>query len=416
MKSMASAVLAYLLMGLIVLGGQIGRAESEFSFDGQIRLRNEYDLKSTDHDRHSKVFHPLRTRVGLKFEPTDQAFVYVQLQDSRILGDPTSGDISATDNVDLHQAFFEIKDAVFDNMVIRGGRFEINYGNQRVFGSVGWSNIGRSWEGGLVSYRPDNLRMDLFLLKRMERDDNRYDRDFDIFGLYGTIEPANLDLFWFYELNRDSTGFVAKKLKRHNIGFYYFRNYRDFDFTLQGNYQVGEKPPYPLPSETVEDIKAYMIAYEMGYAFYGSVPGRIAAGIDYTSGDDNPHEGEITHYENAYYTAHKFQGYMDYFKDSPEHGLMDIMLRGELEPARRWQALIDIHYFKAAEDYISKADRETLTRDIGVELDLTVIHRSVKGATFTGGFSAFSADEDYSWDGADREIGVWSYLMFTVNF
>ena len=156
-----SVKIAVIFLGVLFIAGAQGDllAKDKFSYDGQIRLRSEYDLKSTAPERHSETFHDLRTRVGLKFEPTRRTLVYVQLQDSRRLGDPSSGDLSSTENVDLHQAYFQIDDAIFDNLQFKAGRFELNYGNQRVFGSVGWHNTGRSWEGGLASYRADKFRI-----------------------------------------------------------------------------------------------------------------------------------------------------------------------------------------------------------------------------------------------------------------
>lgn len=401
---------------MVCLLAATGMAETKFSYDGQLRLRSELDFKSFDALRHGKNFHDLRTRVGLKFEPTDRAFIYVQFQDSRRLGDPASGDLSASDNVDLHQAYFEIHNAIFETLYIRAGRFELNYGNQRVFGSVGWHNIGRSWEGGLLSVRPNNFRLDLFALKRMELNDDGYNRDFDIVGLYGMIAKAHLDLFAFLEYDADTTGYVQAKLKRFNLGGYLRNDYDYIDITVQGNYQLGNMPRGPLPDEQIQDIAAFMINGEVGYLFAGKGGVRLAAGIDYTSGDDGSDSSAYNAYTNAYYTGHAYRGYMDYFISSPTNGLMDIMLRGKGNVHPHWQIKGDVHYFTAAKDYVSLADDTTMTSNIGIEVDLTVVNKSINGATLTGGISVFVADKHFAPDGDDRKTGFWSYLMTTVNF
>ncbi len=416
MKMYRIVVCGLICLAVMAIGAEEILAGDKLSFDGQVRLRNEYDLKSTDAFRHSEVFHDLRTRIGLKFEPTDETMVYIQLQDSRRLGDPSSGELTSTNNVDLHQVYFEISDAVFEGVTIKAGRFELNYGNQRMFGSVGWHNAGRSWEGGLLSYRKEQFRFDFFNLHKMEINDEDYNRDFDIFGLYGKFPKLQFDMFAFYESNADTNFFVQEQLKRFNIGGYYHRKHENIDFNLQAVFQFGEKPRDSLPDVVIQDISAFMFATEAGYNFEGKCKARIAAGFDYSSGDDGKDSTKYEAYTNAYYTGHKFRGYMDKFIPSESYGLVDIMLRGKFSPAKKWTAGADFHYFKAAEDYTSLADDSTQTSDIGIELDFTVASKSIKGATVTGGFSVFFADEHYSPYGDDRKVGTWAYLMTTVNF
>lgn len=404
---------------LLFVGVQDIKADDKLTVDGQIRLRDEIDLKSNDIERHSKVFHDLRTRVGLKFEPTDQTLVYVQLQDSRRLGDPSSGDLGTSENVDLHQAYFEIRNIIKPCLRFKAGRFELNYGNQRVFGSVGWSNTGRSWEGGILSCVCDKGRLDLFSLKKYERNDEDYNRDFDIIGFYMTINKIHLDLFAFYELDADTNGYVQEKLKRYNVGFYFNRDYHAFDFTLQGNYQFGEMPLDTLPDTRIREFSAFMAAAEIGYSFNMPAPARVAAGVDYTSGDEHPNPGQYEAYTNAYYTGHKFRGYMDYFISSPDYGLVDIMFRSKVEPAKRWSARLDFHYFRAAAYYKGYPARrpysDIRTHEIGSEIDLTIENKSIKGVNLTGGFSLFYPIDYWLFRGTGR-TGVWTYLMTTVNF
>ncbi|MCP4569408.1 MAG: alginate export family protein [FCB group bacterium] len=426
MKRPVTILTAVTLTILLGFCGSGLMASDKFSYDGQIRLRGELDLTSTDSSRHAQNFNLLRTRVGLKFEPTDRAFAYVQLQDSRTLGSPGSGDLSATDNVDLHQAYFVIDGAIFSPLLIKAGRFELNYGNQRVFGAVGWHNVGRSWEGGLLSYRGDKFTLDLFNLKKMELDDETYNRDFDIIGLYGKIDQAHLDLFLFYEVDADTNAadtssqpFSQKKLKRFNLGGYYSNSFNSFDITAQTVFQFGEMPREPLPDSTVptfQDISAFMIATELGYSFKCPCNARVALGIDYSSGDDGTDTTKYKAYTNAYYTGHKFRGFMDYFVPSDANGLMDIMLRGKFSVAPRWIFKSDFHYFKAAENYISKSDSTIVTSDIGMELDMSLTNKALSGATVTGGLSFFLPDDHFAAAGKYQETGVWAYFMTTLNF
>ena len=448
------AMIMALALALII--GQSVSAGEKFSYDGQIRLRGELDLKSTAESRHSANFYDLRTRIGFKFQPVDLAYVYVQLQDSRRLGDPASGDLSSTDNVDIHQAYFQLSDFVTKGLSLKAGRFEHVYGNQRIFGSVGWSNTGRSWEGGLLSYKHEKFWIDLFGLKKMELNSKNYNQDFDIFGLYGKCEKSNLEFFAFYELNSDSgfsvfdtdddswdhsNAYKQAKLKRWNFGGYYTREYRDFDFVLQGAYQMGQIMEIPryrdnetdLPDSlrgpgdhAVLDIAAFMVATEVGYNFSCKANPRLAIGVDYSSGDNYSDTTKYKAFANEYYTGHKFRGFMDYFvKDSfldgdaratRRPGLIDAVFRAKANIRSKCVLKADFHYLQTAEKYVSKSDATTLTSKVGMEFDLTLVSKAIQGATITAGTSFFIADKDFAKAGDNRKTGIWAYLMTTVNF
>lgn len=411
-KSKVTFVLAAILMIALAVSAS---AETKLSYDGQMRIRDEVDLKSTDSVRHGKMFSDMRTRLGLKFEPTELVYAYIQFQDSRRLGS-NSGGLGSTSNVDLHQAYFVINEFIWKNLTFKGGRFELNYGNQRVFGAVGWHNIGRSWEGGLLSYAKNDFQIDFFGLKKMEMDDPGYNRDFDIGGIYAKLKNLHLDLFAFGEIDADTTDYVQEKLKRFNLGAYYANKFDAIDVTVQGLYQAGEMPRGMIPDSFIVDISAFMFAAEVGYKFEGESKTRIALGVDYTSGDDGTDSTKFKSFTNAYYTGHKFRGYMDYFVSSPTHGLIDIMLRGSGTVTPKWVVKGDIHYFKAAEEYVSLSDDSTLTTNIGIEIDLGFVHKASKGVSVIGGLSFFVADEHFAEAGDDRNTGVWSYLMTVVNF
>lgn len=411
------ARLALLLGAILIITMAVSvSAETELTYDGQIRIRDEAVNKSFDAERHTALFSDMRTRLGLKFEPTELVYAYIQFQDSRRLGDPSSGGLNSTNNVDLHQAYIVVNQFIWKHLALKGGRFELNYGNQRVFGAVGWSNIGRSWEGGMLSYAKDNFQIDFFGLKKMEMNDDGYNRDFDIGGIYAKFKQINLDLYLFGEIDADTSGYVQEKLQRFNLGTYYTRKFDAIDFTVQGLYQFGEMPQGTIPDSFIVDIAAFMFAAEVGYKLDGESNIRFAVGVDYTSGNDGTDSTKHKAFANEYYTGHKFRGYMDYFVASPNHGLIDLMLRGSGTIAPKWVVKGDFHYFKAAEEYVSLSDTTTLTTNIGIEVDLGVVHKASKGVTVIGGVSFFVADEHFVSAGDDRKTGLWSYLMTVVNF
>ena len=205
------------------------QADTQLSIEGQIRLREQLDDKSFDTSGAANQFADMRTRVNVKVTVDENAHGFVQFKDSRIAGNytqfyaPASGQLNDGKNVDLHQAFIQIDNIFGEGWGGKAGRFEFSHGNERVFGPVGWDNVCRSWDGIMFwNDRPD-FRVTAFSLKALELQSSAYNRDFDIFGLYGNIramENCNLDLFGFYEYDADTNGYATgiNQLDRINLG------------------------------------------------------------------------------------------------------------------------------------------------------------------------------------------------------
>jgi len=392
-------------------------AETTVGVSGQVRLRSEFDDRSLAPQYTGKVFTLMRSRVNIDALVDDNTQAFIQFQDSRTFGAfnqfgrMQSSGLNDSKNVDIHQAYIKIKRLWFDGWGAKGGRFEVNFGNQRVFGGVGWHNVARSWEGGLLWYGNDKFTATSFSLKALELNDPMMNRDFDVFGVHVDIVDPNLEFFFSYEYDADTITVAradSNDLDRITLGAYYKEKFDKVDVEFNGAYQTGKI------SDRL-DIAAFMFTGEIGYSFPGEGKARIAAGVDYTSGDDNPNDTDSKTYNNLYYTGHKFRGYMDYFLGSNSAGLIDLMLRGKVSPAPGWLLKGDFHLFTTAQDYTDPLDNTRLTKDVGIEIDLTVVTTTVKGVSLAGGASFFLPKD--SWAGStDPETGIWLYQMTTVNF
>ena len=396
-------------------------AETNLKFDGQVRLRSESTKKSFESDADFRQLNVLRTRLGIKAEKDENTSVYIQFQDSRTLGDKDqfdkyqSGTLFDGKNVDMHQAFIKVDQLWEGGPGFKAGRFEVNFGNQRIFGAVGWHNVGRSWEGMMAWLENANFRADGFWLKVHEDVNNH---DFDIFGLYTDIPSANLELFTFYEFDSykmaiaPSTLSAVNELDRINFGFRFDGSFDAFDVDLTGVYQTGKKANYTTNPISEYDIKAFMVAGEAGYTFSGNYQIRFVGGVDYSSGDDNSSDNEIKTYQNSYYTGHKFRGFMDYFIATSYEGLIDLFLKGSFVPVEGWKVKGDFHYFKSAEKRATF--NSPSTSDFGMEFDLTISTTRIQGIKLDAGASVFLAEDN--WVGADSDPGYWLYAMLTAGF
>ncbi|MBD3299349.1 MAG: hypothetical protein GF341_11880 [candidate division Zixibacteria bacterium] len=395
-------------------------AESPVTITGEVRGRFEADKKRFAEDAHTQTFTLLRTRVGVLGQVNENVSGFVQFQDSRMLGggvtfteDGQSGSLVNKANVDVHQAFVQLDELWAGGPGLKAGRFELNLGNQRVFGAVGWHNIGRSWEGVQSFLNRETFRADAFWLKRTELNDETANNDYDILGGNLVFRRMDAEVFAIYE-HEYYTALSGPPflLERMNLGFFIDRQFQRVRIVSNGVVQFGEYNTYYINAAVLRDILAYLLTAEVEIKLDARVKPKLSAGFDYASGDDTPSDNDRSTYNNLYYTGHKFRGHMDYFITSRPEGLLDLIARGSISPAPGWRLGLDAHYFRSAADYLTEAGEDT--NAIGAEFDLHASTTRVAGANIAGGASVFFPSEDFA--GADNEPGLWGYLMVTVQF
>jgi len=428
-------------------------AETKIDVSGQIRFRSEFDDRSFDCDAEMSTYHLLRTRLGVGATVDENARFFVQLQDSRTLGamnqfeELQSGTTQDSKNVDVHQAYLKIRRLWFDGLGLKAGRFEVALGNQRVFGPVGWSNVGRSWEGLMAWYEAEEFRAKAMALKGRELDapfrQPEESGDLDVYAFVLDLKDPALQVFLSYDRDAgdsmvsDSTssgigplagsslaesGDDANNMDRITLGAFFENEVEEMhiDYSLNVAYQTGTVHGVGGVPGPEYDISAYMVNFELGYTIEGERPARIAGAIDYTSGDEDASDTDWGAYHNLYYTGHKWRGYMDYFTGSNAPGLMDLVGRAKIELSRDWWLFGDVHYFRTAQDYRDPLDTNPddgidTTNDVGVEVDLTLETKSVQGVRMTGGASLFVPKESFA-GFEDPDPGLWFYYQFQVDF
>ena len=416
---------ALLLAALLITMSADVVAETELTFDGQVRVRDELNKKSLYPDEVSDNYTYLRVRAGLKAVIDTNTVVYIQLQDSRTFGTGSSGNLNNGQNVDLHQGYLQINRFFADGFGMKAGRFEFTMGNQRVFGSVGWDNVGRSWEGSLYWYENQSVKILPFWLKQVERSD---DLDAQILGLNLTGKKLGAELFVAYE--NDSypviiSGRRYDRLRRVTFGGYLGRPLADrLDIVANAVYQSGSAAGPLYGPVRHYDIAAYLLTLEIGFSPDESPLRRVAVGIDYASGDDRGDSVKVKAYNNLYYTGHKFRGYMDYFISSNIEGLIDLYATATVVPVPKWTFKGTGHYFQTVEPYIFYRPvlypSPASSRDVGIELDGSIATTSVAGVVLEAGASIFLVSDDWGQrivggdNGADN--GWWTYAMATATF
>lgn len=418
------------LLLLIAFAIPSGYADTEVKFSGQFRARSELDKRSLVEDAHWMQYYLFRTRVNVEATVDENTHAFVQFQDSRLAGDKNqfgeleSGTLNDSKNVDVHQAYVKVDRLFFNGFGMKAGRFEVKLGNERVFGAVGWDNVGRAWEGIKAFYKGKNFKVTGMQLKAYEANNEFFNQDFDIYGATLKINDINWDFFGFWERDKDTT--LSNKsglnnLDRYDIGTYYSGTQENFDFDFNFVYQFGNYAAFD--NSWVEyDISAFLLTAGFMYNFESQYKTAVGFGVDYTSGDDDFTDNTNHAYNNLYFTGHKFNGYMDYWvnrtgKAYEFAGLMDLIGRFAITPAPDWRLRADAHLFKTAKDYpyTDETGEDKMVNDGGFELDLTMTTTRFPGITLDFGASYFAPQDGFA--GSDKNAdGIWGYVQGTVNF
>lgn len=409
------------LLLLIILTSSTAWA-TEVDVNGQVRFRLHGDDKDFNITG-GQVFSELRSRVGIAVAPQENLKLFVQFQDSRLVGS-NSGGLGADANVGLHQGYFKF--GIGRGWSVQAGRFQMVYGNQRLVGAVGWHNVGRTWDGLRLKKDSDTWYLDWF---GTQLNENAFatdypDKDRQFTGLNFRLKDKNVEVFAYGDFNRTpGEGFVNRQDTRGTAGAYSARTFGgNFDYIFNGAYQLGKQKSTTVAdtlgvrTTTEKDVAAYMVSLETGYTFEEERKARVAVLFDYASGDGDPGDGDFKAFDNLYYTGHKFRGFMDYFLASNSLGLMDAVLRAKVAATGKWTLKADFHMFRAAQEFSDTTTSPTST--IGNELDLTAEFKDGM-FTFVFGVSAFmAADEShiYASNLVGGETATWSYVMCTASF
>jgi len=397
-----------ILLLLMVLSSILA-AQTDVKFDAQIRPRAELDDRDFFKDNDMSTITYLRTRFGAMFTSGSDIEAYLQFQDSRYYGQEKSTTVDMK-NVDIHQAYFKIKDLFGLPLDVKAGRMEANYGTQRLVGAVGWSNVGRSFDGGVVTLKLDKTTFDFFTFQESENLNPGDTLDMSFTGIHVNINPdENLSIQPYLYLQ---SMVPSTTLSRFTLGTLLKGNVKGLFGELEAAYQFGKTTPVI----TELDIAAYLVAVNAGYNFDSKLNPYISAGVEMLSGDENAADDKYEAFNTLYATNHKYYGYMDYFINIPAStfnlGLSDIHVKAGFTPFDKFGVDLAIHMFNTLQDFtLISGDTST---DLGTEVDLTLKYKYNKNVNFNLGVSLFGPGDIFK-QTRGEDGAFWSYFMTTVT-
>ncbi len=402
---MKKVTVLFLLFSFIF--AEFAIAQNKVKVNAQIRPRFNFDDKDFNSSSEANSYTELRTRLGVAYSPSENLTGFIQLQDSRIYGTESST-MANTMNLDIHQAYFKIDNFFGLPFYLKVGRMELSYGSQRILGAVGWSNVGRSFDGSVLQFQTKSVNIDFIAARTNESMLQGDSLDTFVYSAYG-----NLKVIKSYKIQPFIIAeYQAKKdFNRYTIGIYATNKNKGagFKHELDASYQLGTQ-------NATQDISAFMVAYNLGYTFDSKIKPMVGAGVDYLSGDDGTDASKYKTFNTLYATNHKFYGYMDYFVNIPKHtyglGLMDIQVKGSIVPVQKLKVALAYHIFNANADY-TLIDGST-SASFGSEIDLTLSYKYSSNVKFVGGFSYFTPGDIFK-ETKGKDSSNWTYLMAVVN-
>lgn len=367
-------------------------------FSGQVRVRPEVRRNLTQTvpavpGRQKSDFSVLlRSRLGVEFKATDNMHFFIQGQDSREFGEEVAAVPSAAgddEGFDLHQGYIDLINIGDSDLSIRLGRQEVELGDQRLLGSVGWSNVGRSLDGIVVKFDKPKFSitgLGAITNRTTTPGDGQY-----LAGLYGNwkgFPGGDLDLYYLMLHDGDgATGGAAgagNTLSVHTIGTRIKAKYENgVDFGIESAVQLGKFGS--------NSILAFAEHGHLGYTFPVSWQPRIGLEYNYATGDD-PASTRYTKFNNLLPTNHNKYGFMDLASWSNLH---DGVVSFSVKPADKWFVGLDYHLLmvdknnSAGDSFATYTGAPGAGKIAGHELDLLVKWDVNKYLKLMAGYSHF---------------------------
>jgi len=395
---------------------------------GEVRARaevlGELDLEPA---RHTPALDGeqvlLRTRLSVAARPTRTLTLFVQPQDSRSFGDePTTA--SAVNGIDLHQGYLEAREVAGLPLMVRVGRMELSYGDQRLVGAFGWNNVGRAFDAALVrvgggsgagsSGALAGFTVDVFWSRLRAEPRGAFGRAVgdDFAGLYasfsrgGAAAPTALTVdayvLGLYDRGgtQDSNGDGAPEATRFPGGGelrLYTPGVRA-DLKLLRALHLNAEAAYQLGTRGQQDVHAWALHASADYTFAVPTQPRVLLGYDRASGDESPTDDTWGTFENLFPTNHDKYGLIDL---ASWKNLSDAYAGVSCKPWAPLEVAATVHLLARAEsgdtfyrasgaplrDRAAVLARGVEARGVGTELDLSATWKAAPGLGLLLGYS-----------------------------
>lgn len=364
-----------------------------------------------------------RFRISAMVAPSEVAKFVVQVQDARTFDKTTGAQaVPFRDTLDLRLAYGEFGGG---RNMIRAGRQELAFGEQRLIGSLPWTNTARSFDAVRATVSRQPFKFDAFAASVVGLQPEEFDKSGNgnmLYGFYGSstaaIPRSTVEPYFFWRMSEDLT------LETGGLGDIHQATFgtrvvgklpADFDYGVEMAAQTG--------SVATDDLGAWAGHWVAGKTFPGAASRpRTFIEFNYASGDRDPKDGHRGTFDQLYPTGHDKLGLADQVGwRNVEH------LRGgiELKPAAQWQISGSYHSFwlASATDALYNAGGAAVARAadgsagtrVGQELDAQVAYVYSSQLQIAGGY-AYLKPGQFLKTTTPGEAYSYSYIMVTYVF
>src|SRR6187402_3350750 len=282
-------------------------------FDTSLRMRVESQSAINLERGNSSSYVLTRARTGLRFQPADRFYAYVQAQDSHALGlAPEDVSPSMRDTFDLRQALVSVR-AKSTQLVV--GRQPLRFADERLIGISDWTNVSRTFDGILLQTQGSN-RLSLFSASVVNIYPGRPDRANGGLHLHGAV--VALDSV----LTRTSIEPFLYVQTKGNVSSPLQKKGREIEFTF-GAFAAGDLPNRWFYSGTValqrgnlagQSIHAGGAIARLGYTAK-TLPLAPEASVeyDYATGSNPSRPNRQSTFDQLYPSDHNAFGLVDLF-------------------------------------------------------------------------------------------------------
>jgi hypothetical protein len=265
----------------------------------------------------SYLLHQYRVHANLRYKDIVRLFIegiYAGVEDRQ------TGALPIDENHnDIQQAFIDIRPMGSGTpLLLRVGRQEMLYGNQRLISPLMWANTRRRFDGAVAKWQGEDWNIDGFYVRPVPVDrgeglhhkPDEYDEDQHFFGIYSTYkgwDSHGLDLYYLVLLDhrpRPNSAGLAENSTLHTIGSRWWGRSGAWDYEAEGALQLGHHGG--------DRVCAWTMALESGYTFEGApMSPRVAVGFDWSTGDRDPTDNTHGTFNQLFPLGHKYFGWMD---------------------------------------------------------------------------------------------------------
>lgn len=193
----------------------------------------------------------------------------------------------------LHQAFIDYQ--ILKKWMLRVGRQEMDYGNNRLLSFREGPNTRLTFDGAMINYSSEKSKIDFFavtpVISRQYVFDDRSFND-AVLGVYATTYIAEKLLLDYYFINfksdRRRYNFIAGEEHRQTFGLRFFSKNPKLNYEMETTYQMG----------TFRDltVSAYALSADINSALSENRNFVIGLAANYITGDKDRNDGKLNTY------------------------------------------------------------------------------------------------------------------------